>query len=283
MIRLFLLLLLSVFKHGTLEAQVTFRLADSASWQSKTVGYDSPGGWYVSTSIAVLNSDSIFHNGFYWKLYNGEMGDVYVLSVEDKVWVTQVQNSVFDLDSTYLLYDFGLSVGDTAHTIYQFNQGGSPNNFLILNSINDTILNGKTLKVYKFNEDIWIENIGSMKGFLNPIYEYVPLGGVFSLCSYQGFYTDSSSSLFELQLYYPVTCMLSANEIKNNEWSYYVANEYLYINGVEEEVRYAIYSLQGAIKQVGFITGNNFKLSIQSLSAGFYLVQVGEKHFTFVK
>lgn len=264
-------------------SQVTFVLADSAIWESKTAGYDSPGGWYVSNSTAALYSDSIFYEGYFWKLYHGEVGNVYVRSSAEKVMATQIQLSGFDSDSTYTLYDFGLEVGDTVYNIAQLTPAGNTNNHLILNAVYDTLMNGKTLKVYKFNRDTWIEHIGSIKGFLNPFFENIPLGAVFSLCHYQGHYTDSSAFIFDLELSYPATCMLSTKEFDKSELTYYVANDWLYIQGMEEDMEFAIYNLLGARKQFGFIESNYSTVPIHDLSTGFYLLNIGGQYYTFVK
>jgi hypothetical protein len=101
----------------------------------------------------------------------------------------------------FLLYDFGLTVGDTFELV--------PNTFLILETIDSTLINGTYYRKFNFTGNtsyFWIEGIGSNLGF----FPFVDLVEVYVDLSC--FYEDEYNFI-----YYPngVTCGdLSTEEIQ---------------------------------------------------------------------
>lgn len=87
-----------------------------------------------------------------------------------KVWFKSfiegpIECTVFKVDSTYLLYDFGVEQGDTIYWSWP------PSTITSIDSIE--LLNGEFRKRFNINSiwgnETWIEGIGSNHGFFSPI------------------------------------------------------------------------------------------------------------------
>ncbi len=73
---------------------------------------------------------------------------------------------LFYNDTVGLLYDFSLSVGDTANV---YNPAfGTYSHQLIVNSVDSILLSGKYHKIVEFSSNYWIEGIGDIYGIMAP-------------------------------------------------------------------------------------------------------------------
>lgn len=98
-----------------------------------------------------------------------EMGKVAVDG--DRVLYRGTDGQHIEADSTLVLYDFGLAVGDTAYQDAYYNFGPT-----VVTAIDTVLLAARERRRFTMdNGDRWVEGIGSLSGLFRPVY-MTPLG-----------------------------------------------------------------------------------------------------------
>ena len=142
---------------------------DSQNRQWNIVEYNL--GHYTNSVIST-GPDTIINETLASRLYeNGNYVGAYFTN-DDKCFFED------SLGNTTLLYDYGLQPGDTAFWIPILDAFWGEEQYLIVDSISTTQVNGESKKVlffkplsdglFKFIRESWIEDVGSVHGFLYP-------------------------------------------------------------------------------------------------------------------
>lgn len=172
-------LLIGILMSTMAFSQDYFPFPDSnAIWNSQY------GGYYGSPKERFgLIGDTTLNNQDYKKVYR--IVDDSTLNFDNMTYfaairendIKQVFVKLTDFEDEILIYDFSLNVGDTMFS-------NSPSGYLnydncIITGIDSIELeNNQFRRRFRINEtyytqDYWIEGIGSMGGFFNPIMEYI--------------------------------------------------------------------------------------------------------------
>lgn len=221
--RLLLLLLLAVA--GTIKAQNTHLSVVKDSIEYNTLYDYSTYITYLTTQTLMMGGDTALDGMSYKKLYE-KWSDFFNINYELIGYVREIPDKVYyrpiDQTDDYLLYDFGLGVGDSTFMYYhQFEWGGV---YVRVDSIVSKFV-GDTIRdcYYVSSRDegyqnwafynTWIEGIGALQGFLDPC--LFQQGGGYSwpqlLC-----YKDHGEILYMNDQYN--TCIIgSSNSVEENE------------------------------------------------------------------
>jgi hypothetical protein len=173
-----LFLLLAVA--GVAKAQNTHLSVVKDSIEYNTLNDLSTYITYLTTQTLMMVGDTTLDGVSYKKLYE-KWSDFFNIDYELIGYVREIPDKVYyrpiDQTDDYLLYDFGLGVGDSTFMYYgQYEWGGV---YVRIDSIVSKFI-GETIRdcYYVSSRDegyqnwafynTWIEGIGALQGFLNP-------------------------------------------------------------------------------------------------------------------
>lgn len=168
-------------------------------------------------------------------------------------------------DSTVLLYDFSLTVGDTAYCDFLYLENHS-----IVVSIDTLTISGQQrLRFFLNNEDIWVQGIGSLMGFFRPI-EPVSLGCSFADLSFCGYYLNDEGEPYTICTDFGLTqeevrldrVMISAGPS---------VGDFL-VQGTRSGTRFMIVDGRGAFVQTGQFSETMTRLQLGEVPPGLYLL-----------
>ena len=219
------LLFLLLFVAGTSKAQNTHLSVVKDSVEYNTLYDYSTYITYLTTQTLMMDGDTTFDGMSYKKLYE-KWSDFFNIDYELIGYVREIHDKVYyrpiDQTDDYLLYDFGLGVGDSTFMYYhQFEWGGV---YVRVDSIVSKFV-GDTIRdcyyVSSRDEDYqnwafyntWIEGIGALQGFLDPCLFQQGAGYSWPqlLC-----YKDHGEILYMNDQYN--TCIIgSSNSVEENE------------------------------------------------------------------
>ncbi len=277
------LLFLLLFAAGTSKAQNTHLsvVKDSVEYNTLYVIQGSPI-WYYTTQTLMMVGDTMLDGVSYKKLYE-KWSDFFNINFELIGFVREIPDKVYyrpiDKTDDYLLYDFGLDVGDSTFMYYdQFEWGGV---YVRIDSIVSKFI-GDTIRdcYYVSSRDegyqnwafynTWIEGIGALQGFLNPClcqqiggYSWPQL-----LC-----YKDHGEILY-MNAYYNTCIIGGSDSVEENE------TQNLFFDNSRSMLRYtgqlnsctsvSIFNLLG---QRVYFNGNlcNDHLDLNDLKQGLYI------------
>ena len=142
---------------------------DSQNRQWNIVEYNL--GHYTNSVIST-GSDTTINETLASRLYENDNYVGAYFTKDDKCFFED------SLGNTTLLYDYGLQPGDTAFWIPILDAFWDEEQYLIVDSISTAQVNGEGKKVlffkplsdglFKFIRESWIEDVGSVHGFLYP-------------------------------------------------------------------------------------------------------------------
>ena len=161
------LLALLLMCGGVAKGQYTLTTYPSKEWHIVKYGFG-----HHTHSVISTGSDTMINSVLSSQLYeNGEYVGAYYTNGDKCFFVDTLGNAS-------LLYDYGLQPGDTALWIPILNAGDGENQILVVDSVSTVQVNGESKKVLLFKpisgmffnyiEECWIEDIGSLHGFLYP-------------------------------------------------------------------------------------------------------------------
>ena len=288
-----LFLLLAVA--GTAKAQNTHLSVVKDSVEYNTLYDYSTYITYLTTQTLMMDGDTTFDGMSYKKLYE-KWSDFFNIDYELIGYVREIHDKVYyrpiDQTDDYLLYDFGLGVGDSTFMYYhQFEWGGV---YVRVDSIVSKFV-GDTIRdcyyVSSRDEDYqnwafyntWIEGIGALQGFLDPCLFQQGAGYSWPqlLC-----YKDHGEILYMNDQYN--TCIIGGSDsVEENE------NPNLFFDNSRSMLRFtghldsctsvSIYNLLG---QRVYFNGNlcNDHLDLNDLKQGLYIaVLQSEKSVSCLK
>ncbi len=298
--------ILLLFSFEGFAQQHTLPFPDSnAIWiQSRTI-YDVNNQVYVPCHSKLFSHDTTNYNGFtynnlYFEDYNFSPSDHFSflwqsnLSQEKigmfrtdslKVYYKPTPNSIgypcytgapyndSDPYAEYILYDFGLNVGDTFYV--------QNNRRSVLVNIDSINIDGTYYRKFNFNQldwwftldNYWIEGIGSSIGF------FPYFSGHDGFIGFECFHEDTDPSLTYPLFSYSnssIGCdFLGTNDIMKDPVKIYPnpAQSSLSVD-IQSISSYQILSVSGQILDQGFLTAKNNSIDISILSEGYYLLRI---------
>lgn len=256
----------------------------SGSWNVKSWTYGASDIIYSGYSCKILEGEEDTLGNLWQRVVNGEDDSFLGLIRSDsgKVYYHGVNTVYFGLghfydgDSTVVLYDFNLTVGDTIDLYYE----------MIVDSITTSdFLGVSKRKFYLSNHmegvsDVWIEGMGSIEGLFRPVTNMFELGLI--LCNYTGNYEDSLGTPYTLMYDNPATCEELSIENPTVPIQVKILNNK--INVVLEEPKLVqIYSLSGQLLYSKMAFEGLNHISLSPFPSGIYIVRVGNNfHEKFI-
>lgn len=151
---------------GIMENPTTSYFGETTCWSYFAHVYVREFDSFFQTSESELMHGDTIINNIQYKKFNGINGFAAIRESGQKIYAITI-----DQQDEFLLYDFGLNVGEaisttSTHGLISRNQ--------TVSSVDSIILyNGEKRKRIKIGGDEWIEGIGSKYGFLHPCREFV--------------------------------------------------------------------------------------------------------------
>ena len=192
------------------------------------------------------------------------------------------------LGNTTLLYDYGLQPGDTAFWIPIEETLGDEEQYLIVDSVATTQVNGESKKVLVFKpisdavfrliRESWIEDVGSVHGFLFPTRFRLLEAEAQQKCDLTCFFQDNSLAWMNPD--YTGCDVSSVTEYEKGEVLLYpnpasnVLNLFLPEKVTSEKINCDIVDIHGnLVKKDVFSCGTQKQINISALPAGQYVVR----------
>jgi len=175
------LLLFSTALFGEKHVQFASQVNDTESyfgsiscWSYKANFYEPIiSGYRIGTASYSMQGDTIINNFTYKKMHFG-IGTYDSKGVNDAL-IRQENQKVYaitkDQQGEFLFYDFSVQVGDQiiSNALY-----GEISRLPKVSNVDFvTMYNGEKRKRINVGGDVWIEGIGSINGFMQPIREYL--------------------------------------------------------------------------------------------------------------
>ena len=219
------ILVLLLFAAGSAKAQNTHLSVVKDSIEYNTLYDLSTYITYLTTQTLMIDGDTTLDGVSYKKLYE-KFSNFFNFDFELIGYVREIPDKVYyrpiDKTDDYLLYDFGLGVGDSTFMYYgQYEWGGV---YVRIDSIVSRYIGGTIRDCYYVSSrdegyqnwafyNTWIEGIGALQGFLNPCFCQQITGYCWPqlLC-----YKDHGEILYMNDQYN--TCIIgSSNSVEENE------------------------------------------------------------------
>ncbi|MDD6186246.1 MAG: T9SS type A sorting domain-containing protein [Bacteroidales bacterium] len=195
---------------------------------------------------------------------------------------------VDSLGNTTLLYDYGLQPGDTAFWIPIEETLGEEELYLVVDSISTIQINGEVKKVlffkpisdavFKYIRECWIEDVGSVHGFLYPARFHLLEVEAQQKCDLTCFFQDNN--LVWMNPNYTECGVSSVTEYGKEVVLLYpnpaskVLNVVLPEKVILEKIYCDIFDIQGnLVKKEVIPSGTQKQIDISILSAGQYLIR----------
>lgn len=144
---------------------------------------------YSSESISIDNSNNDDTLDIIY-----QCGNPYGIIALDslKAYYTGLVYNGFDyINSTVLLYDFGLQVGDTAYLEYITGTAQSPQPVIVNQVINELVYSDYKKVLYLSNSEKWIQGFGSNLHLLWPVMNHFETS--YTVCSAYCYYLGPSN------------------------------------------------------------------------------------------
>ncbi len=202
---------------------------DSLNWSTITGG----------DGLVAVQGDQIYYRGDYWLLQ----------------------------DTTMVLYDFSLNIGDTAYLDMYMEWFGHA----VVVAIDTVTISGQQrLRFMLDNDDVWIQGIGSLMGFFRPIMP-TPLGCSFSAYSFCGNYLDDDGVPYTMCTDFsvgveeraPMTLTVHPNPSKGT----------FVLKGTQAGMPYTIHDAHGRMIMTGTFSDSTTHLQFQRSPPGLYLLR----------
>lgn len=165
----------------------------------------------------------------------------------------------------YVLYDFGLEVGDTA---YYYNGEGSP---VTVQSIDTVLLDGVPRKrlIMSSGLDEWIQGMGSVLGILYPLRCWFE--NFYQMVSFCGSYVDSSGVGYEL-------CWQSYVGLKEDQRTSLTVHPnptrgLVTLRTTEGQGEFMLLDLSGRVMLRDRLRGPESAIDLSGLSPGIYVLR----------
>lgn len=264
----------------------------NASWENATIGIAG----VPFPDYQVLCGDTLIANNTYSKLYAIFLDSAGVETMRQYLGGTRMETDfVFYLENNssteYLLYDFSLETGQTisVQTIF----GGNQTLTVISNMLIDTP-DGVTRRVINFDNESWIEGIGSTRGLLTrgmPLTpDFEPYLNCFKSFGQLGYSNPDTQP--ECQFIFTDLCGTTAlaNFSKNKLLDFNVFPNPITEETIIEITQFSelkspvlsIYNLQGQlVEKIIDINEEKFIFSRKNLKAGAYVFELSDGKTTF--
>lgn len=251
----------------------------SQNKQWHIVKYDF--GHYTCSDIST-GPDTTINESIASQLYeNGDYVGAYFTN-DDKCFF------VDSLGNTSLLYDYGLQPGDTAFWISILDAFWDEEQYLIVDSVSTTQVNGESKKVLVFKpisdgvfrliRESWIEDVGSVHGFLYPNHFRLLEAEAQQKCDLTCFFWDNN--LAWMNPNYTECGVSSVTEHENGVVLLYpnpaskVLNLVLPEMFTLEKIYCDIFDIQGKLVKKDVISyGTQKQIDISTLTAGQYVLR----------
>ncbi len=252
---------------------------DSQNRQWNIVEYNL--GHYTNSVIST-GSDTTINETLASRLYENDNYVGAYFTNDDKCYF------VDSLGNTTLLYDYGLQPGDTAFWIPILEYFGENPLCLVVDSISTTQVYGETKKVlffkplydnfFRFIRECWIEDVGSVHGFLYPTQFHLLEVEAQQKCDLSCFFLDGS--LAWMNPNYTECGASSVTEYEKEELLLYpnpvsdVLNVVLPEKVISEMIYCDISDIQGHLVKKDVIPfGTKKQIDISTLPAGQYVIR----------
>ena len=250
----------------------------SQNKQWHIVKYDF--GHYTFSDIST-GPDTTINDFISSQLYeNGDYVGAYFTN-DDKCFF------VDSLGNTTLLYDYGLQPGDTAFWIPILDAFWDEEQYLIVDSVSTTQVNGESKKVlvfkpisdgvFGFIRESWIEDVGSVHGFLYPNHFRLLEAEAQQKCDLTCFFQDNN--LVWMNPNYTECSVSSVTEHEKEGMMLYpnptskVLNLVLPEKVPLEKIYCDVFDIHGnLVKKIVIPCNTQKQIDISTLSAGQYLI-----------
>ena len=205
----FITMLLLVVGRVSAQNDTIFPNVDG-TWDMTTTTWDWDGQnmnfMYFNYTLQYYAEPSVEIDGLSWgSVTSGDGTQIGLLAVDqDKVFYRSIQPFYYGYEyygdtATQVLYDFGLSVNDTAYW-----QSSDPSFPVTVQSIDTVWLAGRARKRLHLNVfgDEWVAGIGSIKGLLTPLQFWFEAS--YSMSNFCGNYLDADSVPYQACLPFTV-------------------------------------------------------------------------------
>lgn len=189
---------------------------------------------------------------------------------------------VDSLGNTILLYDYGLQLGDTAFWITVLDVFNDEELYLVVDSISTTTVNGEAKKVlffrplsdgsFKFIKEYWIEDVGSVHGFLYPTRFRLLEAESQQKCDLTCFFQENN--LVWMNPNYTECGMSGVAEHKEEKLILYPnpVTDVLHIPSSPDVMQYALYSVLGKpVREGVLLPGQPATINMAELPSGVYV------------
>jgi hypothetical protein len=175
-----------------------------------------------------------------WSAFGPDNGLVAV--AQDRIFFRG--NHFLAQDTTVLLYDFSMTVGDTAYYDLLYLEDHA-----VVQSIDTLTISGQQrLRFLLNNDDVWVQGVGSLLGFFRPI-QPVSLGCWFADLSFCGYYISDAGKPYTICTDFVLTqdeppldrVLISAGPSVGD----------FVVRGTRSGTRFMIFDARGALVQTG--------------------------------
>jgi len=262
----------------------------NAIWNSKY------GGYYGTPIVRFgLNGDTVINNQVYKKVY--QIVDDSTLNLANMTYYAAIRENaskqlfakMTDYDDEILIYDFSLNIGDTIIS-------NSPSGYLnydlcIIADIDSIELENnqfrKRFKINDYEQDYWIEGIGSIGGLFHPTMDYI----IGSYCDLTCFKNNDTAKYINNPQCDKCFCFLQTPVIEIEENNDFIN---VYPNPATTNIN-IVFELQNGLSEISLINsiGNSIEnritssfpiqINIENLPIGIYLIKLRNGELTFTK
>ncbi len=286
-----ILILFLILISVSIYSQNYYPFPDSnAIWNSRY------GGYYGSPIVRFgLNGDTAINNQVYSKVY--QIVDDSTLNLNNMTYYSAIRENdskqVFvkmtDFEEEILIYDFSLNIGDT---IISNSPSGYLNYDLCIIADIDTIEleNNQFRKRFKINDyeqDYWIEGIGSIGGLFHPTMDYI----IGSYCDLTCFKYNDTALYINNPECDKCFCSLLTPVIEKEENNNFIN---VYPNPATTNINID-FKLKNGLSTIRLINSNGnliesritnsfpIRMNIKNLPYGIYLIQLNTEKEIFTK
>lgn len=243
---------------------------------------------YCSSHYLKISGDTIIDKTAYKVLHKSHNIDTTEWSNEGFIRETTEGEIYYRRDKNkeeLLLYDFGCEVSDTIISNYEYESSRIDSVELIVDSIKTVKYEGISRKTIYLNpvspdyqSQIWMEGIGSTKGFLNTFVPEVTGGCSYLQCCFDDDFCIYNSDCNDKCFYENQTNSISKSETSNLINIYpNPAKEYFIIelSGAYSEFLFTLIAIDGQICFKKRLSGqNSFNINTANLQNGVYLYRI---------
>ncbi len=222
------------------------------------------GGYTMSYGYSYSFEPVVAVDSLVWSALDSGYGLVAVEG--DRIYYRG--NHFLPADTTMVLYDFNLEIGDTAYfDTYMFHEHA------MITAIDTvTVYGQQRRRLVLSNEDVWIQGIGSLMGFFRPI-QPTMLGCGISAYYFCGNYVDDAGEPYVICTNFsvhidekpPLTITVHPNP----------SNGSFVVKGTTGGVPYAIHDGRGRLVLAGTFSETSTTIHLQGSPPGIYLLRWG--------